>query len=88
MKKDIHPNSRKVLFKDIATDETYIISSSVETNETTTHEGVEYPMVKVEISSSSHPFTLVKRDQVVRLAESTNSTKNIINNDSIRIKRR
>ena len=56
MKKDIHPNSRKVLFKDIATDETYIISSSVETNETTTHEGVEYPMVKVEISSSSHPF--------------------------------
>ena len=56
MKKDIHPNSRKVLFKDIATDETYIISSSVATNETTTHEGVEYPMVKVEISSSSHPF--------------------------------
>jgi large subunit ribosomal protein L31 len=56
MKKDIHPNSRKVLFKDITTDETYIISSSVETNETTTHEGVEYPMVKVEISSSSHPF--------------------------------
>ena len=56
MKKDIHPNSRKVLFKDITTDETYIISSSVETNETTTQEGVEYPMVKVEISSSSHPF--------------------------------
>jgi large subunit ribosomal protein L31 len=56
MKKDIHPNSRKVLFKDITTDETYIISSSVETSETTTQEGVEYPMVKVEISSSSHPF--------------------------------
>ena len=55
MKKDIHPNSRKVLFKDIATDETYIISSSVETSETTTQEGVEYPMVKVEISSS-YPF--------------------------------
>jgi len=56
MKKDIHPNSRKVLFKDITTDETYIISSSVKTSETTTQEGVEYPMVKVEISSSSHPF--------------------------------
>ena len=56
MKKDIHPNYRKVLFKDIASDVRYIISSSVETKETTTHEGVEYPMVKVEISSSSHPF--------------------------------
>ena len=46
MKKDIHPNARKVLFKDITTD----------TEEKITHEGVEYPLVKVEISSSSHPF--------------------------------
>ena len=56
MKKDIHPNYRKVLFKDITTDDNFIISSSVETDETITHEGVEYPLVKVEISSSSHPF--------------------------------
>ena len=56
MKKDIHPNVRKVLFKDITTDENFIIDSCVETEEKTTHEGVEYPLVKVEISSSSHPF--------------------------------
>ena len=56
MKKDIHPNYRKVLFRDITTDKNYIISSSDETEETTTYEGVTYPLVKVEISSSSHPF--------------------------------
>ncbi len=56
MKKDIHPNYRKVLFKDITTDQSFIVSSSVETSETITEDGVEYPLVKVEISSSSHPF--------------------------------
>ena len=44
------------LTKDITTDENFIIDSCVETEEKTTHEGVEYPLVKVEISSSSHPF--------------------------------
>ena len=56
MKKDIHPNYRKVLFKDITTDESFIIDSCVDTDEKITHEGQEYPLVKVEISSSSHPF--------------------------------
>ena len=37
-------------------DENFIIDSCVETEEKITHEGVEYPLVKVEISSSSHPF--------------------------------
>ena len=56
MKKDIHPNYRKVLFKDITTDKNYIVASSVETTETINEDGVDYPLVKVEISSSSHPF--------------------------------
>jgi large subunit ribosomal protein L31 len=56
MKKDIHPVSRKVLFKDITTDQNYIINSSVETDDKITYEGNEYPLVKIEISSSSHPF--------------------------------
>ncbi|MBT3475319.1 type B 50S ribosomal protein L31 [bacterium] len=56
MKKEIHPNYRKVLFKDITTDENFIVASSVDTSETITENGVEYPLVKVEISSSSHPF--------------------------------
>ncbi len=56
MKKDIHPNYRKVLFKDITTDQNFIVSSSVDTTETASENGVEYPLVRVEISSSSHPF--------------------------------
>lgn len=56
MKKDIHPPFRKVLFKDITTDQNFIVASSVETSETINENGVEYPLVKVEISSSSHPF--------------------------------
>ena len=56
MKKEIHPNYRNVVFKDITTDESFIVASSVDTTETVTENGVEYPLVKVEISSSSHPF--------------------------------
>ena len=56
MKKDIHPNYRKVLFKDITTDKNFIVASSVETTEIINEDGVDYPLVKVEISSSSHPF--------------------------------
>ncbi|MBT6796005.1 type B 50S ribosomal protein L31 [bacterium] len=56
MKKEIHPNYRKVVFKDITTDQSFIVASSVDTTETVTENGVEYPLVKVEISSSSHPF--------------------------------
>ena len=56
MKKEIHPNYRKVVFKDITTNESFIVASSVDTTETVTENGVQYPLVKVEISSSSHPF--------------------------------
>ncbi len=57
MKKDIHPeNSRVVCFKDISTDTTFLIKSSAPAEETYTVDGVDYPLVKVEISSASHPF--------------------------------
>lgn len=56
MKKDIHPNFRPVVFKDIASDFEYLTMSTVRTNETTTFEGAEYPVVKFEVSSASHPF--------------------------------
>ena len=58
MKKDIHPsNYSKVVFKDIATDESFLTKSCVNTKDTITWEdGNEYPLVKVEISSFSHPF--------------------------------
>ncbi len=57
MKKDIHPqNYRLVIFHDNASGEDFLISSTVETTETGTFEGKEYPLVNVEISSASHPF--------------------------------
>lgn len=57
MKKDIHPNNfRDVVFHDNSSDTEFIIASTVKTSETTTKNGKEYPMYRVEISSASHPF--------------------------------
>ncbi|MBO8466413.1 MAG: type B 50S ribosomal protein L31 [Bacteroidetes bacterium] len=57
MKKGIHPeNYRLVAFKDMSNDEVFITRSCASTKETITIEGVEYPVVKVEISNTSHPF--------------------------------
>lgn len=57
MKKDIHPDYRPVVFKDISGDFAILTRSTVKTSETMVWEdGNEYPLVKVEISSASHPF--------------------------------
>ncbi len=57
MKKDIHPtNYRPVVFQDLNDNSTIITRSTVDAEETITLDGVEYPLVKVHISSSSHPF--------------------------------
>lgn len=57
MKKDIHPDYRPVVFKDISTDFSILTKSTVKTNDKVTWEdGNEYPLMKVEISSASHPF--------------------------------
>ncbi len=57
MKKDIHPeNYRQVIFHDTSSGDEFLIDSTVETEETGRFEGKEYPLFKVEISSSSHPF--------------------------------
>ncbi|MFK7946952.1 MAG: type B 50S ribosomal protein L31 [Saprospiraceae bacterium] len=57
MKKDIHPKEyRKVVFRDLSTGDEFMTKSSAQSKETVTFEGEEYPLVKVEISSYSHPF--------------------------------
>lgn len=57
MKKDIHPdNYREVLFVDNTSGEEFLLWSTVETDEKGTHQGKEYPLYRVEISSASHPF--------------------------------
>jgi large subunit ribosomal protein L31 len=57
MKKDIHPsNYRLVVFKDMSNGETFLTKSTINTKDTIELDGVEYPVVKLEISSASHPF--------------------------------
>lgn len=58
MKKDIHPeNYRLVVFKDFSSDDAFITRSCAPTKDTIVWEdGKEYPLVKLEISSKSHPF--------------------------------
>jgi len=58
MKSEIHPsNYRLVVFKDMSNGEQFLTKSCVDTKETVKHEdGNDYPVYKLEISSSSHPF--------------------------------
>jgi large subunit ribosomal protein L31 len=57
MKKDIHPKEyRLVAFRDMSNGHTFFTKSTVNTRETEVIDGVEYPIFKVEISSTSHPF--------------------------------
>ena len=57
MKKELHPeNYRQVAFKDMSNEEVFITRSTINTRETIEIDGVTYPLVKLEISSSSHSF--------------------------------
>ena len=57
MKKGLHPeNYRPVVFKDLSNDDIFITRSTINTRETIEIDGVTYPLVKLEITSSSHPF--------------------------------
>ncbi len=56
MKKSTHPVYRPVVFKDTGAGFEFLTRSAVPSNDTITYEGKEYPLVKVDISSKSHPF--------------------------------
>ncbi|RIJ36871.1 type B 50S ribosomal protein L31 [Pontibacter oryzae] len=57
MKKGIHPEYRQVVFQDMTSDFKFITRSTMTSDETITMEdGKEYPVIKVEVSSASHPF--------------------------------
>lgn len=56
MKADTHPDYREVLFHDVSCDFKFITRSTIQTRDTATYEGKEYPLVKIEVSSESHPF--------------------------------
>jgi large subunit ribosomal protein L31 len=57
MKKDIHPqNYREIVFKDMSNDYTFITKSTASSREKIEIDGKEYPLIKLEISNTSHPF--------------------------------
>uniref|UniRef100_UPI00272C88A7 type B 50S ribosomal protein L31 n=2 Tax=Duncaniella muris TaxID=2094150 RepID=UPI00272C88A7 len=67
MKADLHPsNYREVVFKDMSNDEIFITRSTVASKETIEVDGVTYPLVKLEITSSSHPFFTGKQGAMLK----------------------
>ena len=57
MKTEIHPESYRLgVFKDMSNDDVFITKSTANTNDTIELEGIEYPLVKLEISRTSHPY--------------------------------
>jgi large subunit ribosomal protein L31 len=65
MKKEIHPNNyRPVVFKDMSNEEIFISRSTINAKETIEIDGITYPLVKLEITSASHPFYTGKQKLV------------------------
>ncbi len=57
MRKGIHPDKyRLVVFKDMSNDHQFITRSTAPTKDTIEVEGTKYPLIKLEISNTSHPF--------------------------------
>lgn len=62
MKKDIHPVYKEVIFHDTSSDFKFMTRSTLNSKETIKWEdGKEYPLIKVEVSSASHPFFTGKK---------------------------
>ena len=56
MREGIHPEYRSVVFHDVGADFKLLTRSTIKTKDTIEMDGVEYPLVKLDISSASHPF--------------------------------
>lgn len=62
MKKDIHPQYKEVVFQDTSIDYKFLTKSTMTSNETIKWEdGKTYPLIKIEVSSASHPFFTGKK---------------------------
>ncbi|HMM68572.1 MAG TPA: type B 50S ribosomal protein L31 [Dokdonella sp.] len=65
MKPDIHPKYNPVVFQDLSSDFSFLTSSTMSSKETVKWtDGKEYPLVKIDISSHSHPFYTGKQKTV------------------------
>lgn len=62
MKKNIHPTYGKVIFLDTSNNHSFLTQSTIQSEETLKWEdGNAYPLVKVEVSATSHPFYTGKK---------------------------
>ena len=62
MKKNIHPEYKEVVFWDTSSDFKFLTRSTLKSKETTKWtDGKDYPVIKVEVSSASHPFFTGKK---------------------------
>lgn len=66
MQAGIHPEYKEVVFQDISTGETFLTRSTIEktSGDTITLDGKDYPLVRIEVSSASHPFFTGKQTLV------------------------
>ncbi|WP_375389468.1 type B 50S ribosomal protein L31 [uncultured Amnibacterium sp.] len=56
MKSGIHPEYRQIVFRDLASGETFLTRSTATSDKTIDLDGTTYPVIDIEISSASHPF--------------------------------
>lgn len=56
MKQNTHPEYQEVLFVDSSTGHKFVVGSTIKSKETGEFEGKTYPMIRLPISSFSHPF--------------------------------
>src|SRR5215471_4336282 len=85
MKKNIHPKVRQVVFKDISSDFCFLGTSTMDSKETIKWEdGKIYPLIKLEVSSASHPFSLESSGFPILEGASTVSRKNTERSDCSR----
>ncbi|MCF6346024.1 MAG: type B 50S ribosomal protein L31 [Thiomicrorhabdus sp.] len=66
MQAEIHPEYKDVVFQDISTGETFLTRSTISktSGDTITLDGNDYPLVRIEVSSASHPFYTGKQTLV------------------------
>ena len=84
MKKGIHPeNYRLVAFKDMSNNDVFITKSAVETKDSISVDGIDYPLVKLEISRTSHPYYTGKT-KLVDTAGRIDKFKNRYSNVSLK----
>lgn len=65
MKKDKHPKYQQVLFVDSSTNRKFLCGAAMKSDETMEFEGTVYPMVRISISSDSHPLFTGEKNRFV-----------------------